>query len=463
MMECRNIDELMMEYLYRELDTSKTDAFKQHVDGCKRCTSELASLQATRQALRALPELEPGPDITSRLLAEASRRTPAVTAVGEGEEKGFLAWIAAWLRPVMLHPGFAAAAALVLIGGVAGFLTLKNAVNTKTARIESKHGAESAADERAAAQPLERGMLRAEPASPGAPPMANAPAARGGETGDNGPARDVADQSGYVGNEDVKRGRAATPEEEQRLNEVRGSTRKNDQAEGDGFGGAPGGKQYESSPGPAVDPSEPSPEATNGAADVGEDAKETTTKQTANEPAREPAKKTPAAPPADKAPAKPVQNDKGGGGAGRDQDKLGAIGAAESVDDEAELDGDMVRPAPQPTSVQNRSDSRDGGDSAGADRAQAKEKVKKESKKDDPKVLLGQARAKANTGNCAKANEIKKRLSRSDPEFYRQKVANDADLMKCDPSRTKKRPANKAAEPSMERAPAQDSNTSTGK
>ena len=59
MLQCRDIDELMVDFLYRELDASRGDAFRTHVATCPRCGAELASLERTRQAMRALPEAEP--------------------------------------------------------------------------------------------------------------------------------------------------------------------------------------------------------------------------------------------------------------------------------------------------------------------------------------------------------------------------------------------------------------------
>jgi hypothetical protein len=122
MMACHDIDENMMEFLYRELDAEKAQAFQTHVETCGRCHAELSSLQKTRQSVRALPEREPPPAVSARLLHEAALRA------SPGAKASVLSRLFGWVSPLGLHPALAAVASLVLVAGVAGLL-LKDKVS----------------------------------------------------------------------------------------------------------------------------------------------------------------------------------------------------------------------------------------------------------------------------------------------------------------------------------------------
>ena len=43
MMDCKRIDELLVEYLYQELDPSQVEHFEAHLQVCSRCAQELSS------------------------------------------------------------------------------------------------------------------------------------------------------------------------------------------------------------------------------------------------------------------------------------------------------------------------------------------------------------------------------------------------------------------------------------
>src|SRR5687767_6585154 len=106
-MDCRQIEELMMDYLYQELDADKMAAYRAHLGGCAGCEALLGGYQRTREALRQLPALEPSAGITAKLLAEAAKR-PVAAVEAKESDKGLWAWLTSWLQPLFLHPGFAA-------------------------------------------------------------------------------------------------------------------------------------------------------------------------------------------------------------------------------------------------------------------------------------------------------------------------------------------------------------------
>jgi negative regulator of sigma E activity len=129
MLDCSKIDELMMDWLYQELDESSSARVAEHVHGCARCSAEASALQRTRAAFRDLSPVDPPMAVSAILMHEAARRAPAVAVAAPragGAEDGFWARVRSWFRPIMLHPAAAAVAMLVLVAGVAGTLYVRH-------------------------------------------------------------------------------------------------------------------------------------------------------------------------------------------------------------------------------------------------------------------------------------------------------------------------------------------------
>jgi negative regulator of sigma E activity len=123
MLDCNKIDELMMDWLYKELDESSSTRVAEHVHGCSRCAAEASALRRTREAFRDLSPVEPPVAVSAILLHEAARRAPAPAT---SEEVGFWARVRSWFRPIMFHPAAAAVATLVLVAGIAGTLYVRH-------------------------------------------------------------------------------------------------------------------------------------------------------------------------------------------------------------------------------------------------------------------------------------------------------------------------------------------------
>jgi len=69
---CSEMDELLVDYLYDELDPARRPAFEEHLATCARCTAEVAAFRRVRQAARALPSEEPSAALSERLMAAAA-------------------------------------------------------------------------------------------------------------------------------------------------------------------------------------------------------------------------------------------------------------------------------------------------------------------------------------------------------------------------------------------------------
>ena len=178
--ECNKIDELMMDFIYQELEPAAAADVKSHVDGCARCGAELASLSRTRQAMRSLADVEPPAGVSALLLHEAAKRKPAAAASSEGG--GIWAAILRFFGPIQAHPAMAAVASIVLVAGIAGYLSKRGHVSDKTPAIS-----EAASDDSLKLQPKGGLEVRLDGDVPGAAPndvVAGAPAPEGGAGGE---------------------------------------------------------------------------------------------------------------------------------------------------------------------------------------------------------------------------------------------------------------------------------------
>ena len=90
--------------------------------------ADLEAFSELRTLFRALPDEEPSPAVTSKLMHAAALHAPksarAKASDESGEKRGFLGWLAGLFQPIMTHPGLAAAASLVLIVAVTGTVYL---------------------------------------------------------------------------------------------------------------------------------------------------------------------------------------------------------------------------------------------------------------------------------------------------------------------------------------------------
>jgi Putative zinc-finger len=128
MLECRQMDELMMDWLYDELDPTSSARVAEHVGICPRCSAEVGALRRTREAFRDLSDLEPPASVSAILLHEAARRAPAAAhhpSPDVAAAAGFGARLRSWFRFPALHPAATAVATLVLVAGVAGTIYVR--------------------------------------------------------------------------------------------------------------------------------------------------------------------------------------------------------------------------------------------------------------------------------------------------------------------------------------------------
>ncbi|HKE19254.1 MAG TPA: zf-HC2 domain-containing protein [Kofleriaceae bacterium] len=164
------MDELMMDWLYDELDPSSSARVAEHVDGCARCSAEVGALRRTRAAFRDLSDVEPPPAVSAILLHEAALRSPATAAAAPpraADSPPIWIRLRDWLRPLALHPAATAMATLLLVAGVAGALYVRRGWNIGSPmQVPAASDGNSSARSSAAATPAPDAP---EPPPPGAP------------------------------------------------------------------------------------------------------------------------------------------------------------------------------------------------------------------------------------------------------------------------------------------------------
>ncbi len=109
-MDCERFDDSVMDALYGELDELSAEALKRHVDGCTRCSAQLANFKATRAAIQ-LPVVEPSDTLTERIMeaeGRALRRLPWHRKVVRA---------AAWAGSHAMRPQLAMAALFMFVIG----------------------------------------------------------------------------------------------------------------------------------------------------------------------------------------------------------------------------------------------------------------------------------------------------------------------------------------------------------
>jgi len=110
-MDCKRVNEQLVDFLYQELDADQADRIEGHLRQCVGCADDLAGFESTRRLMQQLPQLDPSSAITARLLAEAERAV-------QPESPGFWERVRSGLRMLVLHPAMTAATVLVLVLGV---------------------------------------------------------------------------------------------------------------------------------------------------------------------------------------------------------------------------------------------------------------------------------------------------------------------------------------------------------
>ena len=165
--ECKTIDERLLDYLYEEIEPSEKEALKTHIEGCARCKAELGAFGRVRKAVASdVALVEPPSSASAKILFQAAQLRP--------RPRGKLL---SFLRPVtkiVRHPAYAMAATFLVIAGVTGWQLMVKGDLAPAPVVMAPAPAPTAATATApAGQPVMKAP--ADPAKAPAKPHASAP------------------------------------------------------------------------------------------------------------------------------------------------------------------------------------------------------------------------------------------------------------------------------------------------
>ncbi|MFH1132253.1 MAG: zf-HC2 domain-containing protein [Pseudomonadota bacterium] len=110
-MDCKQVDKLLVDYLYEEASPDQRAAIEIHLQGCLNCSHALEAFRDTRKLVGQFKTPDFSQTINTRLMQEA-------TKVAESAEKSFSQNLRNLLNAVVLHPAMSAAVMFILVLGV---------------------------------------------------------------------------------------------------------------------------------------------------------------------------------------------------------------------------------------------------------------------------------------------------------------------------------------------------------
>lgn len=121
-MKCEECQKNLLDHLRGKLPDDLDGAIEAHIAECDECAAELAELREAWQALGAIPEEEPGPELSARFYsmleeakaeqAEVMRYGARIPRAGDKAPGGFEKWLMIWFPR---RPAFQFATAIVLV------------------------------------------------------------------------------------------------------------------------------------------------------------------------------------------------------------------------------------------------------------------------------------------------------------------------------------------------------------
>ncbi|WP_428268428.1 hypothetical protein [Haliangium sp.] len=229
-------EHLVMDLLYGELAEPERTRAEEAVRADEDLSNSLGAFSELRALLRELPEEEPPPAVSAKIMHAAAQAVGAGSARARADRPSLWARLERLFMPIATHPGLAAAASLVLVVGIAGVLLLsgRNPVSEAELAPSAQEPADNAAVPAAAP---------AAPAPGGDVERAEAePAQQLGERGGAEEQREVLDGLGRGGlsaeveevPQAVSTGRAeAPPPAKQRKSRARRASGRRDSSGGD--------------------------------------------------------------------------------------------------------------------------------------------------------------------------------------------------------------------------------------
>ena len=142
-------DLMLVDLLYGELDGNERERAERRVREDDALAGELEALSRIRSIMRELPDEEPPEALSTKLLHAAAAEVSGNRAPVVRDEERLSVWdrMRRLFMPLVMHPGLAAAASVILIGGVAGMLYVSNNLKVASPVAREAGQAASQADE----------------------------------------------------------------------------------------------------------------------------------------------------------------------------------------------------------------------------------------------------------------------------------------------------------------------------
>ena len=106
---CTDIELLLCDYVDRTLDRTQREAFEAHTHSCPACAELVADVTGAVDFVERCAVVEPPPELITRIIHELP-----VVRTEQKVRRGFSAWLAQWLQPV-LQPRFAMGMAMTIL------------------------------------------------------------------------------------------------------------------------------------------------------------------------------------------------------------------------------------------------------------------------------------------------------------------------------------------------------------
>jgi hypothetical protein len=117
--------EELVSLLYGELGAAEDADARARVSSDPDLAARMDGMRRVRDLFSVMEDEDPPPRLSAQLMAEAARSAPRAAAPAASSGDGFWARLVSWLQPLTQRPALAAAASLVLVGGVAGVLYMR--------------------------------------------------------------------------------------------------------------------------------------------------------------------------------------------------------------------------------------------------------------------------------------------------------------------------------------------------
>ena len=166
MTDCQHCDALVVDWLYDQLEAPLYERFRAHLSASASCRQQVESLAQTRALIATLPSEEPSPALIQKLIHHAQKQA-------RSRHARLLTWLSSLAELTWAPPASAALASLVLVAGIAGSRYVSGRTTLSAPHGEASRAAESVSATSAAAPSAPSAQTEASATAPSRTPVAD--------------------------------------------------------------------------------------------------------------------------------------------------------------------------------------------------------------------------------------------------------------------------------------------------